>query len=188
MPPESESAERSDRYRNRGREQPCQERTPADPPVQDERKQGWPKQVELLFEREAPEVLKPERQGVEPCVRRVREVRPGDEHPDRFARQGQTRQPQGSQHEPRSKQRGQRRVEASHAADVEAHESDPSLRLPLLEQQSRDQKATEDEEDFDPEKAAGHRERVAGNDQQDGDSTHAVQSGDVAKASSRLHG
>ena len=148
-----------------------------------------PHQVELLLDREGPEVG----QGRGPA--HLLEVRRAADDQVPVGDVGQRREDlrlqvaelaaveQGDEGDGDREQQPQGGEQASTATDPEVPEVDPSLAGLLADEQRRDQVAADHEEDLDAEEATLHPTEagVVGDDREDGDRPDAVDAGQVAE-------
>ena len=165
-------------------DEPEDGRHPDPPPSADEQQEGRPDEVELLLDRERPEVEERRRPGDRGEV-----VALGQREPDvgdgqrRGGTIGHDLRPVEETHEgPRRRERGDehdrgRGQEAPDPAGVEPAERDPAAALVLAHEEAGDQEAADDEEDVDADEAAGDRQ--AGMEQDDEEDREPAEALDV---------
>ena len=175
--------QRSDSRSGDHEQQPAPPRVPASEPEQREHEQRRPHEVELLLDRERPEVL--DRRGRLSLLEVVAPERGkmhvgGEERgPDAVgdhvsgAHEVEEMLRRDRRHDEREHGGGQ---DAARAADVEAHERHAPGLERLRQEQARDQEAGEDEEDVDAHVAArqARDSRVPERHEQNGDGAQAL--------------
>ena len=149
-------------------------------PSAHEDEDGWPQEVELLLDGQAPGVPEQPHRGaggLDPIrdVEKRGSDAEGDGRPstDKVDRKDEDDEDQ------------QRRPETAHAATVERPEVDVPGLIALSEQQSGDEPSGQHEEDSDPDVAAVVGERqlcVAQDDEADGDRSEPVEIGPICQA------
>ena len=160
---------------------PATRRAARIPPARQQRdEQDRPDHVELLLDRQRPQVLQRER-GAE-HVGPVEDVAEGQ--PDRSQHVADRRTETGRGDEQRHRAHdAKRRQQPGRPPGVEAAETDVADAMALLEEQPGDQEPAQEEEEVDTEEPALEpSEEVEGDDGDDGDGSQPVELGAVAHA------